>query len=354
MITVQIRALLTQATGTLQDRNALTGVRLLAENATDKKAEDKKAEEPQRSANVSLSDFGKRQLQAFNMLKSLNTVQETRKAAARAQAAELKRRIDSLKAMAMMLGPLAAKGILRQIKQIAQQLRAVAAELAQPSAPEMVANAAPTTNASAGGENVSVDENVNFGAAEGDSEGEAGASGQTVPQDRVAAAAAQQEKAEAVEEEEEEGAKASDADAEAGQTAAAAGQAEQAASAAESEVKDKEEHKGVNGNEEIARQRRAQGEQARRDAKLVSDLARELRQLLGLVKSMLPRKDKEDKDNLKEIEKQLQETEKLARQLDVTACQPIDDVAALSGVETATAEVSADTAVSAASISVFA
>jgi hypothetical protein len=60
-----------------------------------------------------------------------------------------------------------------------------------------------------------------------------------------------------------------------------------------------------------------------------------------------------------EIEKQLQETEKLAGQLDASANEHFDSAAALPGVEASTAGLSADTAVpavdvSAASLSVFA
>ena len=355
MITQPIKFLLPQQTaGALKNFSTLASnvnTRLQAENAIsktdeEKKADEKKVEKKQSSTNVNLSDFGKRQIQSLNMLNSLNTVKEARKNAARAQAAELKKQIDALKEIAAMLGPMAAKTILRQIKQLAQQLRSIAAVLAEPSSQESGgAGVQVADNASAGGESASVDENVNSGAENGQNaderEGEAGA--KNAPENNVAAAQKQEEAEKAKKEEEEEAeedAEATDSDAETRQAAAAGAAAsqaaEQAASAAESEVREKEQNKGVNGNHEVASQRRAQGEQERRDAKMVSDLAWELRQLLNWVKGMLPRKDKEDKDSLKEIEKQFGEIDELTQQLNDAADAHINSADALMGMGTET------------------
>ncbi|MDR3054556.1 MAG: hypothetical protein LBU53_04035 [Zoogloeaceae bacterium] len=372
MMTVQFKNFL-PAAGALRDLNTWTmktaqPLAARTTDAEDKKAEEKKAEEKKESTQVNLSDFGKRQAQALNMLNSLNAAKETRKAAARAQAAELKKRIDSLKEIAAMLGPLAAKTILRQIKQIAQQLRSIAAELSEPSTPDIGLSGGETANASAGsatggetgGENVAGAANGNSGATTGEGEGEEDA--QASSEDNVAAeAAAAQQKEDA---EEAKDAPSTDKDAgteaAAAEAGAAAGQAEQAARAAESEVKDKEQNKGVSGNDELANLRRAQGMQERQDARMISELAKELRQLASWAKSMLIRKDKEDKETIEEIEKQLAETDKLVQELSDAADVHLNDADILAGMDaSADGAERVDAAVSvgdvaAVSVSVFA
>ncbi|MDR3087263.1 MAG: hypothetical protein LBU45_04855, partial [Azoarcus sp.] len=130
MTSVQFKAFPTQTARTLNSRNASTSTsaQLPAESAA-----DKKAEEQQNSSKVTLSDLSKHLSQAMQMLKSPKNVSDASKSAARYQAALLKQQMDNLKKIAAMMGPIAAKSILRQIKQIAQQIGRIAAELGEPS-----------------------------------------------------------------------------------------------------------------------------------------------------------------------------------------------------------------------------
>jgi hypothetical protein len=351
MIAIQARTL-TQAAETLKSRNAPTtaGVLSPTESAAALKAEDKKAEEQPYSTKVSLSDFGKRQLQAIQMLKASSSVSDARKASARMRAAQLKQQLEGMKKMAAMIGPATAKGILRQIKQIARELRQIAAELGEPT-PAIATGGGSQINVASDSADGDADVSDATESAEISGDSEDSEASEVSVEDEEAAA---QEEVETEETEETE-------------QAALAGAAEQAVTEAEKEVKDQEnqeseQNKGVNGNNDITGERRARGAQRKEDAKLVRDLVKDLRFLLGLVKSALLRKDKEDKANLKDIDKQLRETERLAKNMEALADKDINgenidfgNIAstALSAVETSTVELSAvDTMVPAVNVSV--
>ncbi|GHU04349.1 hypothetical protein FACS1894158_04460 [Betaproteobacteria bacterium] len=307
MITIQ-SSTLSQTAETLKSRNApaAAGGQLPTETPLALKAEDKKAEEQQSSFKVSLSDFGKRQLQALQMLKSDNSVSDARKTSARMRAAQLKQQLEGMKKIAAMFGPAAAKSVLRQIKQIARELRQIAEELGEP-APAISTGGdsqADVAGATAGGDAEASD--VSGSEDSGDSED---SEISEVPEDSVEAEKAGTEDTEEAEQ-------------------ALAGAAEKAATAAEKEVEaqesqESEQNKGVNSNAGIDSERRARGAQMREDAMLLRDLANDVRFLLSLAKNAL-RKDKEDKENLKEVEKQLQETEKLVTDMEASAASDIN------------------------------
>jgi hypothetical protein len=349
MIIGQIKTLLTQAAATLKNQNASSGARLPTAGVTDKKTEEQQA-----STRVTLSVSGKRQLQALQMLKPPDSVNDAKKSAARAKAAQLKQQIDTLKEVAAKLGPMAAQHILRQIKQIAQQIRQVAAELApSSSAPPAFTLGSNAASSTVGG----ADQSVDAGDA---TAGEAAAPAQAAPEVSVETETVVLQQAETGAETGAEGAEETARDQDAEQVA---GQAEQAATDADKEIGNTEKNgeddrdKGITSRNEISSQHRATGAQEKQDAEMVRDLSSELRKLLGWVKSMLQHPDKEDKKALKEIEKQLETAEKLAEDLDISANEHIssaDELSATDSVagEVSTAEVgSVDTAVSADSAS---
>ena len=363
MITIQARTL-SQAAETLKSRNAPAAAdgQLPTENALAPTAEDKNAEEQQSSFKVSLSDFGKRQLQALQMMqKSASNISDARKNSARMRAAQLKQQLEGMKKIAAMLGPAAAKSVLRQIKQIARELRQIAAELGEPT-PAIATGGgsqADVASASAGGD---ADDSDASGSEEvsGNSEDtEVSEDSEISETSDVSVEAEEAVAQEAVEE-----ARTEDTE-EAEQ--ALAGAAEQAATAAEKEVRNQEnqeseQNKRVNGHAAIDSERRARGAQMKEDAKLVRDLGQDLRFLLSWAKSALLRKYKEDKDNIKDVEKQLRETEKLVENMELSAENDISggdiDIGniaseALSAVEASTAEIgSIDTSVPAVNVSV--
>jgi hypothetical protein len=223
-----------------------------------------------------------------------------------------------------MLGPLASKTLLRQIKQLAQQVRQIAAELAQ-SSTAVDSSGATTADVAAGGGDLSVDANVDFGSNEETENGEAGESGAKEALARDTAAA-QTEKPEA------ESAEAEDADADQDKGDAAveaaeavAAQAQQAATAAEREIEAQEDREGekktsgTGGSSGLFANSRDEARQKQEDALLVRDLVKELRLLLNLAKGTLPKKDKEDKENLKEIDRLFADIEDLAQELEAAA-----------------------------------
>jgi myosin heavy subunit len=319
MSSIDFKTLLTQSALPMS-RSAQPGARLPTENSA-----DKKASEPQVSVTLSLSDLGKRRLLAMHqMLKSASNIIESRKANARARAAQLKQQIDVLKQVAMSLGPVAAKGLLQQIKQIAHQIRAVAADLAGESPPEFTqaGTASVTVSTTGGGEAAGSEAGDENRLAESETVVEAEAA--SVPQE-TAETEGSEETAEGKEAEQ------------------VAGQVAQEATEAEKEVADKanDQNKGVNSRDDIASQRRAEGAQKKQDVEMLRDLLREFRILLNWVKSALQNPDKADKKSLEEIDKQFAETEKLVRNLDVSANKDINSAPDLPATEASTAAVGA-------------
>jgi hypothetical protein len=292
MSSIDVKTLLTQSALPMS-RNAQPGARLPTESSA-----DKKASEPQISVTLSLSDSGKRRLLDMQqMLKSASFIIDSRKAQARSRAAQLKQQIEVLKKVAMSLGPAAAKGLLQQIKQIAHQIRAVAADLAGESSSEFirVGTALATVSMTGGSEaagSEAGDENMSSGAAESETAVEAEAA--SVPQENA----------------EMEG---SEETAEGKEAEQVAGQAAQEATESEKEVADKanDQDKGVNSRDDIANQRRAQGAQKKQDMEMLRDLLREFRILVDCVKSALQYPYKGNWKSLEEIDKQVAETEKL-------------------------------------------
>jgi hypothetical protein len=345
MISIQLKTLLTQ-TMALKPQTAQPGSKLPTESATAQKAAT-----AQTSVKVTLSDLGKRQLQLMQQsLKAVNSFSDARKSAARAKAAQLKQQVEVLKQVARSLGPLAAKGILRQIKAIAHQIKDVAAELGADSPLEFSpvggaasANVGGNSDASTSdGESAAADADVSAVATE-DAEA---APEQPVPEASEDSVDIDAEAATALAEEE--GAEETEDTAADKEAEEVAGQAAQAASEAEREIEGKanDQDKSVTGKDDIASQRHARGIQKREDAQMLRDLIKEFRILLNWVKGALQHPDKEDKKDLKDIDKQLKEAEKLIRALDDSANDDINSVVDVPEAEVSTAEVgSVDTAV---------
>jgi hypothetical protein len=323
MMIGQFRAASTQATttNTLEMKNSTLDVLQALQAAADKKAEKR---QNAATAKVTLSNLGK--LRAKMRQGATSVVSKARKSAARAHAAQLKQQIEVLKKIAVMLGPLASKTLLRQIRQIARQVRQIAAELAQSSsAPGSVAM---TADGALAGCDLSGGANVDFAS---DGETESGEE-EPAPEENVEAETAAAQAAENA------GAGAAEAEAEA--ASAVATQAEQAASAAEEEIKAQENGSGqqIDGGRAVEQQQDDPERQA--DMALIRDLVKELRLLLSLAKATLPKKDKEDKENLREIDEHLDAVDDLVRKM-------------ATGGSSATGEETAALAASGATISVF-
>jgi hypothetical protein len=346
MVSVQIKTVLPQTASIV--KNARLDVRQALQAITDKQADkqaDKEARERQESTKVTLSASGRSQGKLLQMQQSINSVSAARKSAARAHAAQIQQQIEALKKIAVMLGPLASKTILRQIKHLAQQLRQIAAELAQSSsAPATSSPEAAAGNAVAEGGNLSVNADVDSGVGEevenGEGKGEAKSeSTEAIARDDEAARTKTPE-AESAEGKEEEAK---------GEAAAVLAQAEQAVHAAEEEVRENEKSgesgktTGMSSGLGTSSEARDAARQKQEDAQLVRSLAKELRLLLNLAKATLLKKDKEDKENLKEIDRQFADIDALAREL---------EAAAQSVAEAPTVDAAVGEAV--ASISVFA
>lgn len=332
-MTLQIRTVAMQAADASKTKNAPLDVRRAIQAATDEKAGTR-----QDSAKVTLSDSGKAQVKMLQFQQGMNSIGEARKSAARAHAAQIKQQIEALKKIAVTLGPMASKALLRQIKHLVQQVRQIAAELAQSS---IVSNPG---EAALNGD-LSVDAHVDFGAGTEDGEGAS-----TADAEREAVMA--QAEASTGEAEKEEGDDEGEGN---GAAAAQAEQAVQSAQSAEREIQAQEaredDKKGAVGN---AGSGAARGDAWQEDALLVRDLARELRLLLSLAKGALLKKDKEDKENIEEIEAALSDINDLAGKLEAAAQSTTDAEAAITAEASGAASV--DTAVgdAAVSISVFA
>jgi hypothetical protein len=313
MLTIQSRTVATQAAGAA--KNASLDVRQ-ALQADEKRRADEKAKTRQDSAKVTLSISAKLRANMLQMSQGMNSIAEARKSAARAHAAQLKQQIDVLKKIAIALGPLAAKTLLRQIKHLAQQMRQVAAELARSSSntDNLGTTVSDGVDVAMSGGDPPLDAEANPASGEETENGER----ESAPRENIAraTAAAQAETSEA------ESAQGENKDDE-----ALAARAEQAAAAAEREVETREEGEngktgetaGAGGNTGLSANAHAEARQKQQDALLVRELANELRQLLNLVKGMLPKKDKEDRENIKEIEEGFAAIDDLAQELEAAA-----------------------------------
>lgn len=237
--------------------------------------------EQQPSVTVTLSAYAQKRAQsmreAFGKLREMQArQQESRKEAARQKLEDIKKRIEMLKQLVVSLGPAGAKGALRQLKQLAQELGQAAAVLQE----------------SSGGGNLSV------GAAQGATGEREAATAQapaTVEGLSEAAPTAEVE-ADAPAEDTEAVEQAVGEDAEQGD---GAGASEEPAG----------EQAQATRNERNERQRRADGEELKK-------VAAQLKQLLAMVRSQLAAKPDEDSKKLIDgISKQLAEVDKAAGQM---------------------------------------
>lgn len=240
--------------------------------------------EQQPSVTVTLSEYAQKRAKsmrdAFGKLRDMQARQaETRKDAARQRLEDIKKRIEMLKQLVMALGPAAAKGALRQLKQLAQELGQVAAVLKEPSGGGGTAVGTARAGsgesvASAAQETATVDA-VNEVAPDAAVEADAGTPEVNAETAELAAGEEAEEGDDPVASEDEAGA----------QAQAATSQA---------------------GNQRNERQRRA-------DAEELKKVAGQLKQLLAMVRSQISGKpDEESRKLIEGIDKQLAEVEKAA------------------------------------------
>ena len=240
--------------------------------------------EQQPSVTVTLSEYAQKRAKsmrdAFGKLRDMQARQaETRKDAARQRLEDIKKRIEMLKQLVMALGPAAAKGALRQLKQLAQELGQVAAVLKEPSGGGGTAVGTAQAGsgesvASAAQETATVDA-VNEVAPDAAVEADAGTPEVNAETAELAAGEEAEEGDDPVASEDEAGA----------QAQAATSQA---------------------GNQRNERQRRA-------DAEELKKVAGQLKQLLAMVRSQISGKpDEESRKLIEGIDKQLAEVEKAA------------------------------------------
>ncbi len=249
----------------------------------------KAASEPEQqpSVTVTLSEYAQKRAKsmrdAFGKLREMQARQdESRKDAARQRLEDIKRRIEMLKQLVVALGPSAAKGALRQIKQLAQELGQAAAVLKEPS----------------GGTASSVD----MGAKAG--EGESTAAQETVTAEAVSEAEPTAE----VVVEPEAAAESSEVNTETAELAAG----EEAEQEDEPEQGAEEQAQAA-----ISQARQERNERQRRaDAEELKKVAAQLKQLLAMVRSQISGKpDEENKKLIEGIDKQLAEVEKAAGEM---------------------------------------
>ncbi|SHM96326.1 hypothetical protein [Phytopseudomonas punonensis] len=256
-------------------------------DSSNSKAKPASEPEQQPSVTVTLSEYAQKRAktmrEAFGKLSEMQARQaETRKDAARQRLEDIKRRIEMLKQLVMALGPAAAKGALRQIKQLAQELGQAAAVLKEPS----------------GGGSSTID---TAQAASGESEGTAAQGTETV--DAVTEVAPDAE----VEVE----AETPEVNAEAAELAAGEEAEEGDEPVASEEEVSEQAQAAINQtrNERNERQRRA-------DAEELKKVAAQLKQLLAMVRSQISGKpDDESKKLIEGIDKQLADVEKAATEM---------------------------------------
>lgn len=245
--------------------------------------------EQQPSVTVTLSEYAQKRAKsmrdAFGKLREMQARQdESRKDAARQRLEDIKKRIEMLKQLVMALGPAGAKGALRQLKQLAQELGQVASVLKEPS----------------GGGTSSVGV-AQTSAAQGESGVPGAAVQETATVDAVSEAAPVAEvEADAPEVNAEAAELAAGEEAERGD--------EPVASEEEGELQ-AQDALGQARNERNERQRRA-------DAEELKKVAAQLKQLLAMVRSQISGKpDEENKKLIDGIDKQLAEVEKAAGEM---------------------------------------
>ena len=245
--------------------------------------------EQQPSVTVTLSEYAQKRAKsmrdAFGKLREMQARQdESRKDAARQRLEDIKKRIEMLKQLVMALGPAGAKGALRQLKQLAQELGQVASVLKEPS----------------GGGTSSV------GVAQTSAaQGESGAAGAAVQETATVDAVSEAAPVAAVE------ADAPEVNAEAAELATGdeAEQGDEPVASEEEGELQAQDALGQARNERNERQRRA-------DAEELKKVAAQLKQLLAMVRSQISGKpDEESKKLIDGIDKQLAEVEKAAGEM---------------------------------------
>ncbi|WP_070887240.1 hypothetical protein [Pseudomonas argentinensis] len=237
--------------------------------------------EQQPSVTVTLSEYARKRAKsmgdAFGKLREMQARQEeSRKDAARQRLEDIKRRIEMLKQLVLALGPAGAKGALRQLKQLGQELGQVAAVLKEPS----------------GGGSTSL------GTAQVGGSNSAGAAAQ-----ETATVDAVSEVAPAVEIE------ADTAEVDAGSGELAAGD--------EAEQGDEPAASGQGADERTQTAGQARNERQRRaDAEELKKVAAQLKQLLAMIRSQIGGNPDEESEKLVEgISKQLVEVDKAAAEM---------------------------------------
>ncbi len=245
--------------------------------------------EQQPSVTVTLSEYAQKRAKsmrdAFCKLREMQARQdESRKDAARQRLEDIKKRIEMLKQLVMALGPAGAKGALRQLKQLAQELGQVASVLKEPS----------------GGGTSSV------GVAQASTaQGESGVAGAAVQETATVDAVSEAAPVAEVE------ADAPEVNAEAAELAVGeeAEQGDEPVASEEEGELQAQDALGQARNERNERQRRA-------DAEELKKVAAQLKQLLAMVRSQISgRPDEENKKLIDGIDKQLAEVEKAAGEM---------------------------------------
>lgn len=245
--------------------------------------------EQQPSVTVTLSEYAQKRAKsmrdAFGKLREMQARQdESRKDAARQRLEDIKKRIEMLKQLVMALGPAGAKGALRQLKQLAQELGQVASVLKEPS----------------GGGTSSV------GVAQASTaQSESGVAGAAVQETATVDAVSEAAPVAEVE------ADAPEVNAEAAELAAGeeAEQGDEPVVSEEGGELQAQDALGQARNERNERQRRA-------DAEELKKVAAQLKQLLAMVRSQISGKpDEESKKLIDGIDKQLAEVEKAAGEM---------------------------------------
>lgn len=248
--------------------------------------------EQQPSVTVTLSEYAQKRAKsmrdAFGKLREMQARQdESRKDAARQRLEDIKKRIEMLKQLVMALGPAGAKGALRQLKQLAQELGQVASVLKEPS----------------GGGTSSV------GVAQASAaQGESGAAGAAVQETATVDAVS-------------EAAPVAEVEADAPEVNAEAAKAAELAAGEEAEQGDEpvasEEEGELQAQDALGQARNERNERQRRaDAEELKKVAAQLKQLLAMVRSQISGKpDEENKKLIDGIDKQLAEVEKAASEM---------------------------------------
>ncbi|OLU33738.1 hypothetical protein BVH03_04765 [Pseudomonas sp. PA15(2017)] len=242
----------------------------------------------QASVTVTLSEYAQKRAKsmrnAFGKLREMQARQdESRKDAARQRLEDIKKRIEMLKQLVMALGPAGAKGALRQLKQLAQELGQVASVLKEPSGGGMPSGS----------------------VAQASTQGETGSVGAAARETATVDAVGEAASVAAVEVEAPE----MDAEAAVLATGEEAEQGDEPEASEEQGEQRTQDALGQARHERNARQRRA-------DAEALKKVAAQLKQLLVMVRSQVSGKpDEESKKLIDGIDKQLAEVEKAAGEM---------------------------------------